>query len=192
MRNVLAVLMRGKGPQEPTFAYDIDRNHSLIIYTDIVEYNIRGDTKTPLLRCFPFISKLKSGDIITTGQYMNYQTLIDLQFRRLLINFFHSIHINLRATSGEKISFVKVWITRLVLMFEKVSDLHFYKNLRVNWLHQTLLNFPTTKVLAAKEGVCLEHLHKFLGERPFFSWEIISSQLRNAWVLICWILQYQQ
>ena len=108
MRNVLAVLMRGKGPQEPTFAYDIDRNHSLIIYTDIVEYNIRGDTKTPLLRCFPFISKLKSGDIITTGQYMNYQTLIDLQFRRLLINFFHSIHINLRATSGEKISFVKV------------------------------------------------------------------------------------
>ena len=101
-------LMRGKEPHEPTFAYDIVRIHSLMIYTDIVEYNIVGDTKAPLLRCFPFISKLKSGDIITTGQYMNYQTFSNLQFRRLLKNSFHSIHIDLRDTSGEKILFVSV------------------------------------------------------------------------------------
>ena len=60
--------MSGKCPHEPTFAYDIVRIHSLVIYTAIVEYNIVGDTKAPLLRSFPFISKLKSGDIITTGQ----------------------------------------------------------------------------------------------------------------------------
>ena len=29
--------MRGKEPHEPTFAYDIVRIHSLMIYTDIVE-----------------------------------------------------------------------------------------------------------------------------------------------------------
>ena len=63
--------MCGKEPHEPTFAYDIGRIHSLMIYTDIVEYNIVRDTKEPLLRCFPFISKLKSGDILTTGQYIN-------------------------------------------------------------------------------------------------------------------------
>ena len=51
---------------------DIVRIHSLMIYTDLIEYNNFGDTKAPLLRCFPFFSKLKSGDIITTGQYMNY------------------------------------------------------------------------------------------------------------------------
>ena len=119
------ILMRGKGPHEPKFAYDIVRIHSLMIYTDIVEYNIVGGTKAPLLRCFPFISKLKSGDVITTGQYMNYQTFSNLQFRRLLKNSFHSIHIDLRDTSGEKIPFVSVGITRLVLMFRKVSDIHY-------------------------------------------------------------------
>ena len=117
--------MRGKGPHEPKFAYEILRIHSLMIYTNIVEYNIVGDTKAPLLRCFPFISKLKSGDVITTGQYMNYQTFSTLQFRRQLKNSFHSIHIDLRDTSGEKIPFVSVGITRLVLRFRKVSDIHY-------------------------------------------------------------------
>ena len=62
--NEFGVLMIGKGLHEPEFAYDIVRIHSLMIYSDLVEYNIVGDTRTPLLRCFPFISKLKGGDII--------------------------------------------------------------------------------------------------------------------------------
>ena len=82
-----------------------------MIYTDIVKYIIVGDTKMPLLRYFPFISKFKSGDIITTGQYMNYQTFSNFQFRRLLKNFSHSIYIDLRDASGEKIPFVSVGIT---------------------------------------------------------------------------------
>ena len=123
--NEFGVLMIGKGPHEPQFAYDIVRILSLMIYSDPVEYRIVGDTKTPLLRCFPFISKLKGGDIITTGQYMNYQTFSNLQFRPLLKNSFHSIHIDLRDTSGEKIPFVSVGMTRLVLMFTKVSNIHF-------------------------------------------------------------------
>ena len=80
VRNDLGILMCGKGPHEPTFAYDFVRIHSLMIYTDIVEYNTVGDTKAPLFQCFPFISKLKSGDIKTTGQYMKYQTFSNLQF----------------------------------------------------------------------------------------------------------------
>ena len=106
--------LRGKGPHKPEFAYDIVRIHSLMIYTDLIEYNIVGDTKAPVLRCFPSKSKLKSGDIITTGQYMNYQTFSNLQFRPLLKNFFQSIHIDLRDTSDEKIPFVSVGITRLI------------------------------------------------------------------------------
>ena len=42
--------------------------------TDLSEYNIVDDTKDPLLRCFLFVSKLKAGDIIATGQHMNYRT----------------------------------------------------------------------------------------------------------------------
>ena len=123
--NEFGVLMIGKRPHEPEFAYDIVRIHSLMIYSDIVEYNIVGDTKAPLLRCFPFISKLKGGDIITTGQYMNYQTFSNLQFRPLLKNSFHSIHIDLRDPSGEKIPLVPVGITRLVLMLRQASNIHF-------------------------------------------------------------------
>ena len=101
--NEFGVLMIGKNPHEAELAYDIVRIHSLVIYSDLVEYNIFEDTKVLLLRSFPFISKLKGGDIITTGQYMIYQTFKNLQFRLPLKNFFHSIHIDLRNPSGEKI-----------------------------------------------------------------------------------------
>ena len=117
--------MIGKGPHEPEIAYDVVRIPSLMIYSDLVEYNIVGDTKTPSLRCLPFISKLKGGDNITTGQYMNYQTFSNLQFRPLLKNSFHIKHIDLIDTSVEKVAYVSVGITRLALMFRKVSNLHF-------------------------------------------------------------------
>ena len=123
--NKFGVLMKGEGPHEPQFAYDIVRIHSLMIYSGLLEYSIVGDTKVPSIRCFPFISKLKGGDIILTGQYMNYQTFGNLQFRPLLKNSFHSIHIDLRDTSGKKIHFVSVGFTRLLLMFNKVSSIHF-------------------------------------------------------------------
>ena len=108
--NEFGVMLRGKGPHKQKFAYDIVRIHSLMIYTDLIEYNIVGDTEAPLLRCFLSIWKLKSGDIITTGQYMNYQTFSSLQFRPLLKNSFHSIHIDFRDMSGEKILFVAVLV----------------------------------------------------------------------------------
>ena len=56
---------------------------------------------------------------------MNDQTFSNLQFRPLLKNSFDSIHIDMRDTSGEKIAFVSVGITRLVLMFKNVSNNHF-------------------------------------------------------------------
>ena len=50
---------------------------------------------------------------------MNYQAFSNLQFRPLLKNSFHSIHIEMRDTSAEKTPFVSIGITRLVLMFKK-------------------------------------------------------------------------
>ena len=46
VRNDLEIPLCEKSPHEPTFAYDIVRIHSLMIYTDIVECKIVGDTKT--------------------------------------------------------------------------------------------------------------------------------------------------
>ena len=78
--NDFGVLLRGKRRHKPMFADGFDRAHSLMIYTDLIEYNLVGDTKVRLLLCFAFISQLKSEENITTGQYMNYRTFSNLQF----------------------------------------------------------------------------------------------------------------
>ena len=83
--NEFGVMLRGKRPHKPKFARDI------------------VDTKTPLLCCFLFVSKLKAGQIKTTGQYMNCQTFTNLQFRPLLKSSFNSFHTDFRDTSGEQI-----------------------------------------------------------------------------------------
>ena len=88
-QNQTGVIMKGKGPHYPRYSYKII--HSLINYSDIIEYNIAGNTKTPVLRCIPFISKVKNGDIISTVQYMTYQSFTNLKFKKLLKNSFHSI-----------------------------------------------------------------------------------------------------
>ena len=84
------------------FAYNIFRINSLMIYTELIEYNSFDDKKLPLLRYFPVFSKLKSGVIIATRQYMNYQTFSNLEFRSLLKNQLLSIDLDLRGTKGRK------------------------------------------------------------------------------------------
>ena len=86
----------------PQFCYDFIRIHSSMIYSDFIEYKKVGDTKTPLLRCNSFISKVKTGNITSRVQYMNYQHFTNLQFKKLLRNFFHSITMELRDSTGEK------------------------------------------------------------------------------------------
>ena len=100
--NEFGVKFRGKGPHKPEIAYEIVRIHSLMIYRGLIEYTIAGDTKVPLLRCLPFISKLKSGDIITTGQYINYQTFSNMQLRLLLKFFFIVIILTWETRAVEK------------------------------------------------------------------------------------------
>ena len=55
----MGVFMSGAGPHFLTFPYDIVRKRTLMIYNDIVEYNIVGDTKAALLRCIPLYQKLR-------------------------------------------------------------------------------------------------------------------------------------
>ena len=118
------VTLRGKGPHKPEIAFDIVHIHSSMKYTELIEHKMLSNTKTPLLRCFFFTSKLTAGDVITTGQYINIQAFTTLPFRPLLEKFFPSIHIDLRNTSCEKVSSYNLGITRFVLMFRKTSNLH--------------------------------------------------------------------
>ena len=98
-----------------------------MIYTDLIEYNIVGHTRVPLLSLY---FQAKIWGIITTRQYTNYQTFSNLQFRQLLKNSFHSIHIDLKYTSGERITFLSVGVARLVLIIRKASNIHFQRKTR--------------------------------------------------------------
>ena len=55
------------------------------VYTDIREQirKIVGETKYPLSRCIPFNSKVKNGDIVSTGHYLN-QSFTNLQIEKFL------------------------------------------------------------------------------------------------------------
>ena len=58
--NEFGVMFRGKGPHEPEFVHDILRIHSLLIYTHLIDSNMVGETKIPLLRWFPFFQSWKA------------------------------------------------------------------------------------------------------------------------------------
>ena len=78
VRNEFGVMLRSKGPHKPKFAYDNVLKYSLLIYTNLIKFNVVGDTKASLLSCFLSISKLKAGNIITTGHYQNYRTFSNM------------------------------------------------------------------------------------------------------------------
>ena len=74
----MGVFTSGACPLFPKFPYDIVRIKTFIMhYSDIAEYKTVGDTKAALLRCMPLYQKLR------TGQYMNYQNLSNLRFKKI-------------------------------------------------------------------------------------------------------------
>ena len=180
--NDMGNLLRRKRCQKPQFLHTL--LFDFIIFTHFVENNKVGDTKAPLLRCFLVISKLKSGDTITTEKYMNYQTFSYLQFRRLLKNSFDSIQNDLRDSSDEKIPFVSVGITRLFLLFRKVSDVHFWLNVNEKW------TFFITDDSTNNEDEYLVPSFKFLGHLRFLSPEKILFRPLDASEQTCWGSQY--
>ena len=102
------------------------RKHSLMINTDFIENKKIDDTKTPLKRFVLIISKVKSGNVLSTAQNMNNQSFTNLQFKNLLKNSFHYIELELRDSTCKKKLFVSVRITRVVLFFRKISNNHFF------------------------------------------------------------------
>ncbi len=114
-------LLFGEGPHESMYPIDILRYHSVMVYADIIEHGIIGDTRAPVLRCFPFTPSLKHDRILTT-HYMNYQSFDKLQFKKIEKKNFHTITIKLRDHTGEIIPFVSVGITRLALLFRSHSN----------------------------------------------------------------------
>ena len=100
------------------YPVDIQRIHSVMVYTDIIEHSIVGHVKAPILRCFPFRQRLKNNQI-EMCELMSFHTFDTLQFRNVMKKSFNNKKIELRAQTGEKIPFAGVGVTRATLMFRK-------------------------------------------------------------------------
>jgi hypothetical protein len=52
-----------------------------MVYSNVIEYGITGDTKAPILRSFALTPKFKDGTLII-NQYMNYHSFENLQYKK--------------------------------------------------------------------------------------------------------------
>ena len=139
------------------------RKHSLMINTDFIENKKIDDTKTPLKRFVLIISKVKSGNVLSTAQNMNNQSFTNLQFKNLLKNSFHYIELELRDSTCKKKLFVSVRITRVVLFFRKISNNHFLFGLLKDGSSKFNL-FPIFRGHARQRRENLVLFRKLLGE----------------------------
>ena len=171
-----------ESPHEPEFAYDNVRIHPLMINSNLVEYNNVGDTKSPLLRCFPLVSKLKGGDIITTGQYRNYQIRhsvtwsLDLCSKNLFIVYtsIWETHLILKYPFYLSVSLGLIWCLERCLTF--ISN----KYGTTRWLLQDKKKFYTRERLEKRVEGDLRLSHNLLGELQFLLCVNLASQRQNA------------
>jgi len=97
---------------------DIQRLHTMMVYTNIIEHQIIGDTVAPLLRVIPLTTKIKNFALsgMESSQISKVFTH-PLQYKRVQVNAFHSINIDLYAENGLLIPFTGVGRTSLTLLF---------------------------------------------------------------------------
>ena len=116
------------------YVHDIQRFHSIIVYTDFIDNTILGDLKAPVLKSFP-IEKPH----FETAQGLISKSFQNFELRRVLKNSFHSISIDLRSPNGEKILFFSPPIYPFFSggCRNRVTDYfssHFLCNLHTEWL----------------------------------------------------------
>ena len=95
--------------EEKTFAGDypfvLSAGKQLIfIYVNIIEYQYVGDTKAPLIRVIDSKQRLKNGSPceIEPTHIVDFS---NLEYKKLLSNYFQSIEIQLRIETGQLVPF---------------------------------------------------------------------------------------
>ena len=102
---------------------DVQRLHTVMMYCNVIQPSIVGDTSVPILRSFPISNRYKKNGEIEFTHVMNFRNFtLPLQFHKLLRNSFHSIQVDLRAQTGEPVPFFGIGVTRATLLFRKISD----------------------------------------------------------------------
>ena len=108
---------------------------------------------------------------------MNYQTISNLQFKPLFKNCFHSIHIDLKDTSGEKMPVGSLSITCLVFMFRKASSIYFWAEKRHKTVAWRQVGIPFYRGIGQQRGHVFVALAQSIGRTatPFLRKYFVSA-----------------
>jgi hypothetical protein len=112
------------GVQKGEYSVDLTSGrHLMMVYTNIIEYGLVGDTKAPILRAVPLVSKMKDDhDNMQITQSLHYRDFQKLQYKNLLTNNFHTIKMELRDTRGDLIPFMDCGRSFATLQFRQVEN----------------------------------------------------------------------
>ena len=80
----MKILALGKHISYPfDLPIDIQRLHTIMMYCDIIQPSIVGDTSVPILRCFPITNRYKKNGEIEFSHVMNFRSFtLPLQFHK--------------------------------------------------------------------------------------------------------------
>ena len=89
--------------------------NTIFVYSDLVQNEILGDSRTALLRAIPLTEKPATG----IQQQQNYRTFGNLQWRRVVKSSIASISVALRNETVQLVLFLSRGWTNLTLHFQQ-------------------------------------------------------------------------
>ncbi len=105
-----------------TYPVDMQAGVSIMfVYINIIEYQVIGNMRAPLLRAIPMVNRMRNDSLAYT-QTLNYNSFgSDLQYKNLMSNAFQTVKVELRDDSGKLVPFMGNGRTVLTLSFKRKS-----------------------------------------------------------------------
>ena len=124
--------LEGMGPHVADYPVDLQRVHTMFVYTDIIEHQLLGDSMAPVLRAVPIYSALSSdtpsssSSAVDSERMFCKQTQIvksfdHLEFKRVLSSTINTISIELHNETGQYTQFFDIGRVALTLTFRKAA-----------------------------------------------------------------------
>ena len=130
-----------EGPHVSIFPVDVQRVHTMFVYTDIIQHQIVGDRKAPVLRNVPLFSLMRNDDgsdvngveteeqvkDVSSERLYCHQTQIVktfdvLEYKPINVSTINTSLIELYNEDGRLMPFLDRGRTLLTLLFKQVSE----------------------------------------------------------------------
>ena len=154
-----------------------------MIYTDLIEYNIFADTKTPLLSCFPSFrsSKLYTLKLLDCTWTIRSLVTWNLDRRSKILFVVFRFSWETRAVKKNSLTLSVSFVFFSCL--ENLPTFNYNTKDVTRWLLQDKWRFFSIESLVDNLGEVLVHWQKVLGEPQFLFWANIFFQLQTCG---CW------